>query len=196
MEIVSRMMSLYTHIDQQTAAYQLKTGLRCPSGCGLCCPSADVHTTVLEMLPVAHHILCEGESALWLERIESEGFSGICVSYQTQRLEESAGHCRFYTLRPTICRLFGFAAVRNKIGDMELSVCKHIKKAQPNEVQQARMLQGEAPCFSDIGTLLQGIEPSYSRLMPINKALQKAIMRMGLRMQMSHNEDLGSTSAA
>ena len=62
MEIVSQVMDLYTQIDKAVAEFQLKCGLRCPSGCGACCPTANVETTILEMMPLALEILRRGEA--------------------------------------------------------------------------------------------------------------------------------------
>ena len=65
MEIVSQVMDLYADIDKAVAEFQLRSGLRCPAGCGLCCPTADVRVTVLEMLPIALEILCNQDAGAW-----------------------------------------------------------------------------------------------------------------------------------
>lgn len=196
MEIVSRVKAVYGEIDQQVAAFQLATGLRCSSGCGSCCTDADVHTTALEMLPSAHEILCRGESAFWLERIEAQASEKVCVFYQHHPAADAQGHCAIYAMRPAICRLFGFAAVRDRKGAFELAACKYLKQSNPDDVARARSQQSQAPCFTYFGTLLETIDLSASALMPINEALRYAILRLGLQMQMSHSEALGSTSAA
>lgn len=196
MEIVSRVKTIYAEIDQQVVAFQLATGLHCPNGCGSCCADADVHTTTLEMLPGAHEILCRGESAFWLERIQAQVPDKECVFYQHHPAAEAQGHCAIYAMRPAICRLFGFAAVRNRKGALELAACKHLKQSNPEDVARARAHQSQAPCFIYFGTLLETIDLSASALMPINEALRCAILRLGLQMQMSHSEALGTTSAA
>lgn len=196
MEIIARVTAIFVQIDQQVAAFQLATGLRCPNGCGNCCADADVHTTPLEMLPAAHEILCRGESAFWLERIQAQAPERACVFYQHHPAADAQGHCAIYALRPAICRLFGFAAVRNRKGSLELAACKYLKQSNPDDVARARAQQSQAPCFTHPSTLLKTLDLSASDLMPINAALRHAILRLGLQMQMAHSESLGITSAA
>ncbi|RJQ66072.1 MAG: YkgJ family cysteine cluster protein [Desulfobacteraceae bacterium] len=196
MELVSHVLDVYSRIDQEIAAFQLKTGLRCPTGCGLCCPTADVQTTVIEMLPAAREILYRGESTPWLERIQAEGIDSVCVFYQKQSLPHAPGHCSMYTLRPSVCRLFGFAAVRDRLGAQKLAVCKHLKKSDPDAVAMACKKQGEAPRYTDFSTMLLSLDLTRAHLMPINAALKEAITRSGLCLQMTHAEALGNKSAA
>jgi Fe-S-cluster containining protein len=197
MQRIAQVMSFYTQIDQQIAGFQLKSGLRCLPGCGLCCPEADVQTTVLELLPAAHEILYRGEGNHWLNRIEARAPSTVCVFYAYDPGPDMPGNCTFYTWRPVVCRLFGFASIRDRRSQKLLSVCKHVKKASPGEVAAALALQEQAPCFSEAGSCIYSLDPDLgAKLLPINMALKKAILQLGLRMQMAQSEDLGNTSAA
>lgn len=195
--LVEQVGALYARIDQQVKAFQLKTGLRCPNRCGVCCPTVEVHASVLEMLPAAHEILCRGATAHWLERIEAGDGTGVCVLYERQPAPEAPGHCGFYAFRPSVCRLFGFATVRNRSGQRELSVCRQVREADPPAVAAARQHQAEAPCFSDVCTEISALDMSIgANLMPVNEALRRAILRLGLSMQLSQSETLGVISAA
>jgi uncharacterized protein len=196
MELIAHMVDIFAQIDRQVTAFQLKTGLRCPTGCGLCCPAADVQTTAVEMLPAAHEILCRGESSVWIDRIRMEGLDGTCVFYRRQSISDVPGHCEMYPLRPMVCRLFGFAAVRDRLGAPKLSVCKHLKNSDPDLVARASDHQNEAPRFADFGISVLSLDATGAHLIPINAALDQAIMRLGLIMQMAHGEVLGITSAA
>lgn len=197
MESVDRVMSAFAQVDQKIAAFQLKTGLRCVSGCGRCCPESDIQTTVLEMIPAAHEILCRGQSGFWIDRIAEQNSTGRCVFFSTEQLPDSSGHCEFYKWRPAICRLFGFATVHNRLNQKLLAACKYMKQTCPETVATAVACQDEAPCFSDVGTSIYGLDPALgTRLMPINEALEKAVTRLGLYMQMVQNESLGHITAA
>jgi Fe-S-cluster containining protein len=198
MEILDQIIAVFTQIDQHAAAFRLASGLRCPSDCGSCCTTNDIHTTPLEMMPLAHELLCRGEAQLWLDRIEAKKEDDhICVFYASGPLSDaSSGHCTHYALRPAICRLFGFAAVRRRDGSLELAACKHLKQTHPQDVLRAKAYQNQAPCFAHFGTLLKTLDLSATELMPINIALRKAILRHGLQLQMAHSEDLSGTSAA
>ena len=197
MEIVSRVMDLYARMDKSVVEFQLKCGLRCPAGCGSCCQSEDVHVTVLEMLPIAHEILCNGAGADWLERLAGQPQSSACILFSEQPAEESAGHCRFYSRRPVLCRLFGFAAVRTRTGIKALSVCRHIKETDPQGAAAAMVQAEEAPCFVHYSAQLYALDPVLgTRLMPINTALQHAVERLGLNLSFVYRESLRDNTAA
>ncbi len=197
-DLIHRVTTVFTQLDQQITQFQIKTGLRCPDNCGgVCCRKEDVHTTSLEMLPVAHDILRQGTGAAWLERIQDRIPAGRCVFYESLQPEEASGHCTMYALRPLICRLFGFATIRNRTGGQRLSTCRIIRQAAPEIVAAANHLSSDAPCLSDVGAWLFAIDSgSGSRLLPINEALQQALRRMGLYMQLAHGESLSDNSAA
>ena len=189
MEIIPQILSIYSQMDLKVAEFQLRTGLRCPTGCGVCCPAADVQTTVLEMLPAAQQILFQGESDLWLERIAVQTPAMLCVFYELNRLQSDLGHCLFYAWRPAICRLFGFAAVHRRTGEPVLAACKHLKRIDAKAVQKAVECQSHAPVFSALATQLHSLEPGTKiEFMPINKALEKALMRVGLGIQLARKE--------
>lgn len=186
MRIVSQVMMLYAELDRQVTRFQLKTGLQCPFGCGLCCPTASVYATVLEMLPAAEKILRRGTEQKWLERIAQTPSTPGCVLYLTDRPEDSPGNCGFYTWRPAVCRLFGFAAVHTRENKQVLGACKHLKILDPMAVASAMAHAADAPCFSNVSSMLYAIDPTLgNRLVPINEALKEAIHRMGLYLQMS-----------
>lgn len=193
MIVVSQVMALYAELDQQVARFQLETGLRCPIGCGQCCLGTTLHTTIVEMLPAAWEILRQEAQDYWLGRIEDPPFGPRCVLYQTKSPENTPGHCGFYTWRPAVCRLFGFAAVSTRDGNQVLAACKTLKDADPASVASAISLSACAPSFSNVNTRVCAIDPSSgSRLMPINSALRQAIHRMGLYRQMARNEKPGN----
>ena len=197
MEIISQIQSIYCQIDKQVAEFQLKTGLRCPTGCGACCPTADVEATVLEMLPAAHQILSQGVADLWCERIAVQTPTDLCVFYDVGRLANDPGHCVFYHLRPAICRLFGFAAVHTRSGESALAACGYLKRGNSQATQKALKCQHQAPGFSALTTQLYSLEPSPRiEFLPINQALYGALLRMGLSIQLAHGEALSQTTVA
>lgn len=186
MKIINDLMVLYDKIDEDIARFQKETGLQCPFGCGLCCPTADIYATVLEMLPAAAEIFRQGKEDYWLTRISEAPPSPGCVLYLSDRPDQCPGHCAFYPWRATVCRLFGFAAVRTRDGGQILAACKHLKAHDPEAVGAATAHSDNAPCFSNINSLLYAIDPTLgNRLMPINEALREAIHRIGLFLRMS-----------
>ena len=190
-------MDLYAQIDQMVTAFQIKSGLRCVSSCGACCATANVHVTILEMLPVAHEILKSGEVTVWLERLTAQPESGRCILFCPDPPAEAAGHCGFYQYRPALCRLFGFAAVRGRTGAKALSICKYIQQTDPQNAATAALLAEKAPCFVNYSTRIYALDALLGTcLMPINDALHQAIDRIGLRLSFSYGQALHDNTAA
>ena len=146
---------------------------------------------------MAHEILRQGAADFWLKRIDSQNPPGRCVFFLSDIASGVPGHCVSYSDRPSICRLFGFATVRNRMGEKMLSVCRVLKQKNPQAGAHAIELQHEAPCFPEVGTFVYAQDPILgSRLLPINQALREALMCLGLHMEISQSEALGNTSAA
>ncbi|WP_319522622.1 YkgJ family cysteine cluster protein [uncultured Desulfosarcina sp.] len=197
LDFISQLMALYAEIDKEVAAFQLKSGLRCPAGCGDCCATADVQVTVLEMLPMAHAMLCDGTAAQSLERLSGPNGSGTCVLYTAHPVADTAGHCGQYPWRPGLCRLFGFAAVRGRTGSKTLAVCRHIRQNDPHGASAAMTLAEEAPLFVQYSAQISGLDPVLgARPMPINIALHQAIQRLGLNAAYAHLESFRDNTAA
>ena len=192
MKLILDVMNIYARIDQDVAVFQLKTGLRCPPGCGSCCSSKNIQVTVVEMLPAAHEILYRDEAAHYIQLIEN-GLEG-CVFYK-ENCAPAPGHCDMYAARPAVCRLFGFSAARDRLGAPKLAACRHLKQTDPGAVLRACEHQDSAPCFTHFETPLAALDVQNRRLLPVNQALYHAIMRLGLYLQIHHNETLGRSSA-
>jgi hypothetical protein len=78
-----------------------------------------------------------------------------------------------------------------------LGVCKVLKEKKTLEVDAAIAIQDEALSFIEASGLIYELDPGLgTKLVPINIALKKAIISLGLHMQMSSNENLGNTTAA
>lgn len=179
----------YAGLDAEIAAFQAETGLECPSGCGQCCENPTVDATPLELLPLVLELFRRGETTLWLERARALGSPGVCAFYQPDPVVPGNGRCRAYAWRPSLCRLFGFAAVRTKTGRPELAACARHKTACPSAVDRARAAIAAGvpvPTFADFATQVAALDPSWGGdRLPINEALQVAIERVGLWLQMT-----------
>ena len=197
LDFLMQLTALYSHIDKTVAAFQLRSGLRCPEGCGSCCATAKVQATVLEMLPMAHAMLCDGTAEQWLTRIAEHAESETCILYMSDLVEDAAGHCRYYPWRPVLCRLFGFAAVRGRTGIKRLAVCRHIRGNDPQSAAIASAMAEEAPLFVNYSAQVCGLDPVLgTKLIPINDALRQAIQRLGLSASYAHRQGLQDNTAA
>lgn len=191
-DVIKQVIELYDRIDEQTAALQTETGLHCPPGCGKCCENPEVETTVLEMMPLALELWRIGEAEKWLEPLGELPEFSPCVFYQPDPFVEGNGRCSVYQWRPTLCRLFAFATVKNKQGQPELAACAKQKQTIPERVQQAKeaIAAGlSAANFGEIATVVANLDPNLgSDRLPINQALKFAIQRVGLIAQLTFGE--------
>lgn len=185
----TEVLRAYAQIDAETTAVQAETGLHCPEGCGRCCENPHIETTPLEMLPMALEIFRRGEHIAWLERVSLAAPPGICVCYETDPYVSGNGRCQLYAWRPSLCRLFGFAATRDKDGNATLASCAHHKAVMPDTLAavQTSLANGlSIPQFAHWQTQLASIDPHWGyQRMPINQALQVALERIGLMADLS-----------
>ncbi len=174
-------------MDRKTAEFQGATGLRCPPGCGECCESARPKATMIELLPAAQELFLRGEAELWLERISFAGESGPCVFYRPDPHVFGNGRCGLYEFRPSVCRLFGFATMKNKKGRYELVTCHRQKETDPERfrnVEEAISKGLSAPSFDHFLLRVLVLEPALAKeRFPINQALRLALERYGLMLQ-------------
>lgn len=132
------------------------------------------------MAPVARAAVLSGEAEALHERAVATG-PGPCVLFAPGRLP---GGCTVYALRPVICRLFAFAAVRDKHGALELAVCREHTAADPEAPARARAYLADghpAPVFADLQLEAHDPDDGPAELVPINDALAAALERELLR---------------
>jgi uncharacterized protein len=185
-DIADQVSELFSEIDRQTQAFQTATGLHCPSGCGKCCENEHVEVTVLDCLPLAIDLFDQGKGEFWLTQF-AESKRNSCLFYQPDSRLAGNGQCLQYAGRPLLCRTFGFATVRNKVGGPELAVCSVHRATQPEIVERSQesITAGlPAPNFADLAMQLGAIDPAIgNRRYPINQAMQQALERVGFQRQ-------------
>lgn len=168
--------NLYKHLDKEISDFQKSTGLHCVTGCGMCCKKPDIEATPLEFLPLAMQLFDEGRAEKVLEEIRDKDDT-ICIAFRPGTTP-FGGSCGEYTYRGMICRLFGYAARRNKEGVKELTTCKIIKEGQAKNYHEADMAVragAKIPYYSDYYSRLANIDPDLMDFYPINIAIKKAI---------------------
>ncbi len=173
---VKAVQQLYIKLDREIARFQEETGLHCLSGCGECCKKPDIEATPLEFLPLALHFFDNNKALDILESIKHQK-NALCYVFRPHTTS-FGGLCNEYPHRGLICRLFGYAARRNKEGQKELVTCKYIKSQQVDNYASA--VKGikqdlSIPIFSDYYTRLVSIDPSMAQFYPINEAMTKAL---------------------
>ncbi|MFH1469126.1 MAG: YkgJ family cysteine cluster protein [Pseudomonadota bacterium] len=168
--LVQDVLGLLAEAEMQAFAFKRATGIDCPSGCGDCCRDHHPEDSVLAALPAARWALERG----WEEQLviaAREASDGPCVFYDGER----GGHCAVYPLRPLICRLFGYAAGRDKHGQIAYRPCRrmvgtaHAGPLPPVYVDLAQRLEQRHP-------------PLGNRHLPLNQAFLEAAAWLSLRL--------------
>ena len=172
---------VYREIDLKIARLRRAASLSCPEGCGTCCESRQVEATIPEVLPLAEAIYAKSEEqAVWLA-VEDKGARGelSCVLYREDHDVSGNGRCTYYRFRPLLCRLFGFAARRNRRGGLEFCPCRHMKERSPEAVRRAGigLLSGlDIPVYQESFMRIASLDPYMGyRRYPINLAIQSAL---------------------
>lgn len=175
---VKAVEKLYHSLDQEIAQFRSQTSLSCFSGCGACCQKADIEATPLEFLPFAYACLLEGKAEGVLEMLKAQP-SPYCHLLKLAVSGKGGGLCAEYNYRGLICRLFGYAAARDKWGSLRLVTCNKIKEEQA-AVYTASMEKIKAglpvPVMSQYYSRLTSIDQELTRkFYPINEAMGKAL---------------------
>jgi len=170
---------LFVGLDTEISNFQSESGLHCKAGCGSCCTYPDVDASPLEFLPWAFLHFLNGTAEKTLKELNSRS-SSICQLYRPLSVLESANDsCGDYAHRGLICRLFGFGANRDKLGQLRLTTCKIIKESQVESYKttQEAIAKGlYVPIFTDYYMNLSQIDFRLGNIiLPINKALKMAL---------------------
>lgn len=170
---------VFEGLEREVATFQEATGMRCISGCGLCCKKPDISATTLEFLPLAYQLYKEGKAYQWLEELQSDRENTICKAFKTFVSEGDRGFCNQYKYRGLICRLFGFSAMLDKQGTPQLVTCKTIKtdlqEAYQNGVAHIAA-QRPVPVMRNFYFQLRAIDADLGqKQLPINEAIMEAL---------------------
>lgn len=175
---VQAVEKVFKALEKELASFKNGTGLNCLSGCGLCCLKPDITATPLEFLPFAYELHKNDLAYQWLEDVQNSETT-TCKILRPMLSAGETGFCSQYQYRGLICRLFGFAASRNKMSELELATCKTIKAEFPDQYQTAKdhiKGGGKVPIMTDFYHQLRAIDTELGRqLMPINQAIEEAL---------------------
>jgi hypothetical protein len=176
---VRQVEELFGQLEKEIAAFKSETSLHCLTGCGKCCSKPDIDASPLEFLPWAFHLFLNGIAEDVLLELNNSTISTCHIYRPLALLEEYNGSCSNYRYRGLICRLFGYAASRDKYGELRLATCKIIKEGQEENFNstEAAISKGlYVPIFTDYYMQLAQIDYAMgTSVMPINKALKMAI---------------------
>ncbi|MBD3379210.1 MAG: hypothetical protein GF408_01965 [Candidatus Omnitrophica bacterium] len=183
--LAEKVSGLFAEADAHVKRFRKKTAIDCPEGCGVCCEKKDLEMTVLEFMPLAVQLWGSGEAELFLEALESRG-DKVCILYGKGTVP-GYGRCVKYGSRGLLCRLFGFAAVRDKASRPHFATCRIVKLKFPELFEGAERtvsLGYDAPFISSYYRRLLSIDPFLgTKTFPVNTAIRLAIEKVGFARQ-------------
>lgn len=170
---------LFDRLENEITDFKSQTNLHCLSSCGKCCTKPDIDASPLEFLPWAFYLFLNGKAEFMLNALNKKKITN-CHLYQPLTLIDSpSGSCGNYRYRGLICRLFGYAASRDKFGELKLATCKIIKENQQENFNNTEEAIGKGlyvPIFTDYYMNLTQIDFRLgTTMLPINEALKVAI---------------------
>jgi len=193
---------LYDKADAAIAEFTKASGVSCPHACGTCCEGFVPDILPLEAAYIADWLsLNDPDRASMLAagnlspRTGDDGRQG-CPLYA----DGTPYHCTVYEARPLICRMFGFAGTRDKLGETTFSVCKHgTSEKGPRKASGTALAAAFGmlpPVMADFGADLVSIDPdSAGRRAPLPEILPEAINRVLFLASMTKLQDQGQTPA-
>jgi len=193
-DLSEEILNIYEEADRKILRFQEATGLKCPPGCGSCCVCQEVEATVLEVLPLTSEVFSGQQEDLLYTKIEEQEGKGdrVCILYQPDLQTPGNGRCPYYKVRPLLCRLFGFAARRNKEGNPELCTCRRLRETSPQEVQKGeKKVRSEfsLPVYQEISMRIAVLNPGMGfRRLPLNLAIKSAIEKVYLKKEYQNPE--------
>jgi Fe-S-cluster containining protein len=170
---------LFNRLENEINTFKTETHLHCKLGCGKCCSIPTIDASPLEFLPWAFHLFLNGKAEETLEELHHKTDTNCHLYRPISIVDSNNGSCSNYAYRGLICRLFGYAASRDKYGKLRLATCKIIKEnQQENYLNTAEAISKGLyiPIFSDYYMNLSQIDFSLgTTMLPINQALKRAI---------------------
>lgn len=179
-EKVNEVLKIYRIVDADVHRFGMKSGLHCLRFCSRCCANVKVTATILELLPLAYWLYKKQTAQLWLEKLDAARVDKEtrCILLEFPKHSRNVGRCIAYTMRPLICRLFGFSAVIDKNNQPQLVTCKVIKKVYNKTYLQTAHSLGtlRVPIMKRYYAMLYPLDIVYAqRFYPLNEALRLAI---------------------
>ncbi len=172
-------------IDQAIHNLQTQVPIHCKEGCGKCCENPNVESTVLEVIPLARHLVTTGQADAIYEAVTT-ATRPQCVLYAADPSVPGNGRCTQYHHRPMICRLFGFSVSKDKAGNGRLASCPLVLEASGVSPDSVVFDSTEGlPVYSESWMALTGIHPEWAtQRYPINQAIRLAIEKVALADQL------------
>ena len=181
---LDRLFEIYGDLERQIADFKKSAGIDCLRRCQVCCSTAKyVEASIFEMLPLGLLLWEEGRAEEVLQKLEGIHPEDPCISLNLHPTGEGPGGCIHYSLRPLICRLFGFSATVDKKGNPVVVLCKPLKEKHSgidHRINDQIRENLPVPLMPDFSRRIAFIDPRLGQeKYPINIALWEALEWIG-----------------
>lgn len=181
---LGEVQSLYSDLERAQRRFAKTYDISCPQGCGTCCEHFFPDITMAEAEYLAMGILFEGREDEVLEKLHSIKDRSFCPLYR----KDSPYHCTVYGVRPLICRLFGFSAVRDKNGHPAFGDCKWNTKKLNLRSDDLEKHSDDLAIMGDFGMAIEEIQPEDPATYPLDEALEKAILKIKFLLMLNNDD--------
>ena len=183
------LFEVYGDLERQIADFKKMAGIDCLRKCQNCCSTAKyVEASIFEMLPLGLHLWGEGRAEEILGKLEGVHPEALCISLNLYPTEKVPGGCTHYSLRPLICRLFGFSATVDKYGQPLIAICNPLKERNSGiDSRINEQIRGNLPVprMPDFSRKIAFIDPRLGQeKYPINIALWEALELIGQKIHL------------
>ncbi len=146
-------LDAYDRLEEMQERFVYDFSVSCTSGCGECCRRYVPFLAENEADAAAYLIIRDGRDDEILSLLlSSDRSSPVCPLYDAGR----EFHCRCYSGRSLVCRLFGFSAVLDKRGKPCYSGCRWKKEERKLTQDELEGKMEDVPVMSIWGEALRG----------------------------------------
>lgn len=199
---------IYTSIETTQAEFKKASAdagnpIACPERCGTCCIHFIPDVTPLEAERLALYLLVEKPELIqhFLARADvaaqskaEEKLSQACPFWNPDKPGEN---CMVYPARALVCRLFGYCAVTDKVGNPSFALCDMMPSLKANTtriftgLKTLESLFGKRPPLMDeFSREILALDPTGSGLRrSIYEALPEALARVALLLRLVEESD-------
>lgn len=177
---IRKVERVFKQLDKEASKLSQQSGIKCLNNCSLCCMKKGLEANVLEFLPLAFYLVKNNQHEKALEFLETN--PEFCINLKREPESGNTSGCSAYQYRGLICRLFGSAAVRDKVGNLSVYTCTYLKAEYPEKFKifNEKINSGtSAPVVSDYYYQIYFIDSQLANdYNPINISIRKAIEKV------------------
>ena len=146
------------------------------TGCGTCCSEFEPTISAVAAELIAAYIIGVKRDLKSLVPDSPEASGPPCLFYSPSY----AGACSIYPVRPLICRLFGYSAVKDRSGGPLYRLCKHIPGGPVVQTGQAAGRTFTGAGLFELYGMMPPVMQNYSTRLESETWEEKQPLRSGV----------------